>query len=74
MKYSVYAKPGSTRGPLVEQTDSDALTVYVRERAIDGKANEAVVKAIAAFFNVTKSDVSILSGLGSRHKRVEVIL
>lgn len=74
MRYAVLAKPGSKRGPLVEQTDTDSLTVYVRERAIDGKANEAVVKAIAAFFNVPKSDVSILGGLGSRYKRVEVIL
>ena len=65
-------KPGSSKGPLVE-TDSDgALTVYVRDRAVDGKANEAVVRVLAEHFGVPRSHVELVSGASSRHKRFKV--
>lgn len=71
MQYTIRVKPGSRRGPLVE-TDAEALVVHVRERAVDGAANEGVVKALAAHFGVPPRDVTILRGHSSRHKRVEV--
>lgn len=48
------------------------LTVRVRERAVDGAANEAVIAAIASAFFVPKRSVSIAAGAGSRAKLVEV--
>ncbi len=71
MQFSVRVKPGSRKGPLVEE-DAEGLTVFVRERAVDGAANEGVVRALAAHFGVPPRDVTILRGHGSRHKRVEV--
>lgn len=44
----VRVKPGSRKGPLVEVGEDGELTVYVPERAVDGKANEAVTKLLAA--------------------------
>jgi uncharacterized protein YggU (UPF0235/DUF167 family) len=41
-------------------------------RARDGKANEAVVKAVAESLRVPKSQVRIVSGLLSRTKVLEV--
>jgi uncharacterized protein YggU (UPF0235/DUF167 family) len=38
-KITVHVKPGSARGPLVEEVD-DHFVVYVKEKAIDGKANQ----------------------------------
>ena len=69
--YSVRVKPGSRKGPLVE-SDDDGLLVHVRERAVDGAANEAVVAVLAAHFGVPKRDVTILRGHTARIKRVEV--
>lgn len=71
MQYTVRVKPGSRKGPLVE-TSADGLIVYVRERAIDGGANEGLVKALAAHFGVAPSRVEIVRGHTSRIKRVEV--
>ncbi|MBN9214023.1 MAG: hypothetical protein ABS62_13645 [Microbacterium sp. SCN 70-200] len=71
MQYTVRVKPGSRKGPLVE-TDAEGLIVYVRERAVDGAANDGVIAALAQHFGVRKRDVTILRGHTSRIKRVEV--
>lgn len=71
MQLTVRVKPGSSRGPLVED-DADGLVVHVRERAVDGAANRGVVKALAARFGVAPRDVEIVRGHTSRTKRVEV--
>lgn len=71
MKVGVVVKPGSKKGPLVEET-SEGLTVYVREPAVDGKANAAVVKLLASHFGVPKSAVRLLRGDTAKHKIFEV--
>ena len=71
MRYTLFVKPGSKKGPLVEIMD-DQLTVYVRERAVDGKANAAVIELLAKHFGVSKSKVQIETGFTSRHKRVSI--
>lgn len=71
MQYTVRVKPGSRRGPLVETTD-DGLVVHVAERAVDGAANDGVIRALAAHFDVAPRDVTILRGHTARIKRVEV--
>ncbi|GAA2005431.1 DUF167 family protein [Microbacterium ulmi] len=71
MQYTVRVRPGSRKGPLVEAS-ADGLTVHVRERAVDGAANEGLVKALAAHFGVAPSRVEIVRGHASRIKRVEV--
>ena len=72
MKVSVVVKPRSKKGPLVAQEDSGSLIVYVREPAIDGKANEAVRKLIAEHFGLRASGVRCVSGATSRHKIYEI--
>jgi uncharacterized protein YggU (UPF0235/DUF167 family) len=68
----VKVKPGSRKGPLVEVGDDGVLTIYVQERAVDGKANEAVVKLLAAHLNVPPSRLELASGATSRVKRFRV--
>lgn len=68
----VRVKPGSAKGPLVEVDDAGELTVYVRERAIEGKATKAVTKVLAEHFGVAPSRVKLVSGATSRVKRFEV--
>ena len=71
MQFTVRVKPGSRRGPLVED-GPDGLVVHVRERAVDGAANTGVVRALAEHFGVAPRDVEILRGHTSRVKRVAV--
>jgi uncharacterized protein YggU (UPF0235/DUF167 family) len=68
-------KPGSRKGPLVEEATDDpaaSVTVFVRERAVDGAANAGVIAALAAHFGIARSNVTILRGESSRIKRVRV--
>ena len=65
-------KPGSSKGPLIETAEDGTLTVYLRERAIDGSANDALVRVLAGHFGVPKSRVSIARGHASRQKLVDV--
>lgn len=68
----VRVKPGSRKGPLVEVGADGELTVYVQARAVDGKANEAVVKLLATYFGVSPSHVEMVSGATSRVKRFRI--
>jgi uncharacterized protein len=68
----VRVKPGSKKGPLVEVAEDGELTIYVREPAVEGKANEAVVRLLAKHFDVPRSRVELVSGATSRVKRFRV--
>lgn len=71
--YNVHVKPGSKKGPLVEQGSDGELVVYVRARAVDGKANDAVIVLLAKHFGVPKSRIEIVRGQTSRHKTIRVL-
>lgn len=71
----VRVKPGSAKGPLVEPAPEglDAeLVVFVRERAVDGRANTAVERVLADHFGVAPSRVEIARGHAARIKLVRV--
>ena len=68
----VTVKPGSKKGPLVEVAEDGSLTVFVKERAIEGKATEAVTKVLAAHLGVPKSQLELISGATSRVKRFRI--
>lgn len=68
----VTVKPGSRKGPLVEVGADGSLTVYVRERATEGKATEAAARLLAAHLGVPPSRVELIAGATSRIKRFQV--
>jgi uncharacterized protein (TIGR00251 family) len=72
VRYTVQVKPGSKKGPLVETNEDNSLTVFLQERAVDGAANDGLVKVLAEHFGVRKADVTIESGFTSRIKRVGI--
>jgi uncharacterized protein YggU (UPF0235/DUF167 family) len=69
----VRVKPGSKKGPLVETGADGELTIYVREQAVDGKANAAVVRLLAEYLGVPRSRIELASGAASRTKRFRII-
>ena len=71
MRVVVRVKPGSSKGPLVE-SDEEGLVIYVREKAIDGAANEGVIKLLADHFGAPKSRVRVVRGHTARIKQVEI--
>lgn len=68
----VWVKPASRKGPLVEAGPNGELTIYVQERAVDGKANDAVTRLLAAHLQLPRSRVKLVSGATSRLKRFAV--
>lgn len=71
MRILVTVKPGSKKGPLVEQLN-DHFTVYVQERAVDGKANDAVIKVLAEHLNLKPKNLTLESGFTSKIKRIRI--
>ncbi|OGL30030.1 hypothetical protein A3D14_00405 [Candidatus Saccharibacteria bacterium RIFCSPHIGHO2_02_FULL_47_12] len=69
----VRVKPGSKKGPLVQPALDGSLLVYVREPAVDGKANQAVTQLLADYLNVPKSHVQMVGGRTSRTKRFKIL-
>jgi len=68
----VTVKPGSRKGPLVEAGADGTLTLYVRERAVDGKATDAAARLLAEHLGVPRSTVELISGATSRIKRFSI--
>ena len=71
MLLTVRVKPGSKVPSL--SSDGGDLVIAVREPAREGRANEAVRKALAAHFDVALSRVQLVRGASARLKvfRVE---
>ena len=65
------AKPGI--GGWREGADGRVeLDLRVAEAPTDGAANDAVVKLLAKALGISRSQLSIISGATSRHKRVAI--
>ncbi len=69
VKIPIRVKPGSARARVGgSYGDTGALVVAVTERAVDGKATAAALKAVAAALGVPRSAVTLHSGAASRDK------
>ena len=72
MKRSLLVRPRNSR-PSVGGSHDGCLVVRVREPAVDGRANRAVVEAVADALGVARRAVRITSGVSARRKVVEVV-
>lgn len=64
-------KPGARRNQVVAAYNG-ALKVEVSKPPEKGKANAAVSKLLAAFFDVTPSSVTVVAGASSQDKTILV--
>ena len=71
MRITIKVRPGSAR-PRIGGEQAGALVVRVRARAVDGKATEAALAALAGAFGVRRSAVTVVSGASSRTKIVDI--
>jgi hypothetical protein len=67
----LHVQPGASRTGFAGM-HGDRMKVRLAARAVDGKANEALIEFLAAHYNVPKRNVRIVGGLKSRQKRVEI--
>jgi uncharacterized protein len=67
-RLTVRVRAGARAAGIVRS--GDAVVVAVRERAQDGRANSAVVRAVAAWLDVAPSRITIERGAVARVKRL----
>jgi len=65
------ARPGIGRWRAGED-GREELDVRVAEAPADGAANEAVIRLLAMAFGISRSEVTLVSGAASRHKRLAI--
>ena len=71
MRIIVRAKP-SAKEQGIEKIADNFYVVSVKEPPVQGKANKAIIVALAQYFDKSISQVHIVSGHTSRQKIVEV--
>ncbi|MER5260794.1 DUF167 domain-containing protein [Actinosynnema sp. NPDC002837] len=71
-RFSIRVKPGAKREAVGGRWGDGALVVAVAAPAVEGKANEAVRKALAKAFGVRRQDVEVVAGERGRDKVVRV--
>ena len=71
MKISIRVKPGA-RENRVEEIGQKQFLVKVKAPAKENKANIAVIETLAEYFKVPKSQLSILTGVQSSRKIVNI--
>ncbi len=65
---SLYIQPKSSKNSFCG-LHGDEMKLAITAPPVDGKANKAVQAFLAKFFKVAKSEVVLVSGQQSRHKR-----
>ena len=70
MRYAIKVKPGSSQEKIVE-TNEGELTIYLRAKAHDGEANDALIKLLSKYYKVPKTSINIIRGAKSKSKIIE---
>jgi uncharacterized protein YggU (UPF0235/DUF167 family) len=71
VRVSIRVRPGAGRTQVGGRHDA-ALVVRVRERAVDGRATTAALRALADALDLRAADVRLVTGRTSRTKVVEI--
>jgi len=71
MKIIVFAKPNSAQEK-IEKTSENEYRVWVKEPPRNGKANRAIIRALAEYFTVAPSQIILVSGFFSKNKIFDI--
>jgi len=72
MRINIKARPNFKEEKVEKISDTDFI-VYVKEPPVQGKANRAIVNALAEYFGIASTRIKIVSGWTSRQKVVEIL-
>ncbi len=71
MILELHVQPGASRTEFAGK-HGERMKVRLQARAVDGKANDALIEFLADHYKVPKRNVRITAGLRSRQKRVQI--
>ena len=69
--FNVRVTPHAKQNKIVE--NDGVLRVYTTIAPEKGKANDAVIKALAKHFGVAKSQIKIVRGVAAHDKVIEIV-
>jgi uncharacterized protein YggU (UPF0235/DUF167 family) len=72
MKITIIAHPNSKK-PRIEKDLLETLHIYVSQPPLEGKANNAIRKALADYLKINKSSLLLISGEKSTTKIFEIL-
>jgi uncharacterized protein (TIGR00251 family) len=72
MKISIIAHPNAKK-PRIEKDLLGTLHAYVNEPPLEGKANKAIIEALAKYYKVNNNSVILVSGEKSKNKIFEIL-
>ncbi|HEY3930480.1 MAG TPA: DUF167 domain-containing protein [Candidatus Koribacter sp.] len=71
VSFAVRLRPKAKKTAIIGEIDG-ALKMAVTAPPIEGRANEALTRFVAALLNVARSSVTIAAGASSRNKVIRV--
>ncbi len=71
MKIVVTAKPGAREEGIVKLSDTE-YAVSVKERPEKGKANQAIISALAKYFKTPSINIRIVVGHTTKKKIIDI--
>lgn len=72
MRVTVRVKPGASKPRVGGTYGEGELIVAVNAPPVDGRANDAVIDAIASAFGIRSREITLLSGHTARTKVLEL--
>ena len=72
MKISVSVKTNAKKNT-VEAIDAARYAIRLNASPVEGKANDALIKLLAAHFDIPRSRITIKSGFSSHTKIIEIL-
>jgi hypothetical protein len=73
MRIYIKVVPKSSRNK-IEKIAEGEYKVWVTAPPVDGKANEAIIKLLADYFNASKSEVKIVGGKSAKTKIIDILM
>lgn len=71
MKISVKVKTRAKKDK-IEKIGENNFIISIKEAPIEGKANKAIIKSLAEYFNIKKSNIEIIRGHKSKEKTIKI--
>lgn len=72
MILTVHAKPGARESKVAAVLDENTVKIAIAAPAIQGKANEELIRFLAKKLGVAKISIEVIRGKGTRLKHVKI--
>ena len=71
MRITIHVKLNKSKEG-VEKISASEFVVYTKRPAVEGKANDDIIKQIAKYFKVSKSAINIVRGTTTKTKIIDI--